>query len=120
MAARMRPVPGNVNRRFAAIATIALAACAATDQAGTTALTESWRGASYDEVAAAWGPPAQSAGASHSWRSGSGTGGGVGMIFSAAGEPVRCDRTLVFRDRRVVDASWSGDPEFCKRLVRRR
>ena len=38
------------------------------------------------------------------------------MIFAAA----RCDRTLAFRDGRVVDERWAGDPEYCKRFARRK
>lgn len=93
---------------------------------------------------AAWGPPARSVKASgqenHTWvtedrlpRGGTGVFGGVGVgsghrgvgvggvIFGGpSGEPVRCDRTLVFRDARVVEEDWTGEPEFCKRFARRR
>jgi hypothetical protein len=93
---------------------------------------------------AAWGPPTRivkSGGQeNHTWvtdermpRGGSDVYGGVGVgrgvgigvgvggaIFGASGEPVRCERTLVFREGRVVDEDWSGEPEFCKRFVRRR
>lgn len=110
------------------------------------AARESWRGASYDEVVAAWGPPAQSAKDSHTWLSedrmpprsgvgvygsvgvgrssgGSGVGMGVGgVIFSApSGETAaRCDRTLAFHEGRVADERWTGDPAFCKRFARPR
>jgi hypothetical protein len=53
-------------------------------------------------------------------RRGVGVGVGVGgVIFGASGDPVRCERTLVFRDGRVAEEDWSGEPEFCKRFVRR-
>jgi len=122
------------------VATAALAACASLD-AELRAARESWRGVSYDEVVAAWGPPAQSVKDNHTWlsedrpppRSGTGVFGGVGVgsggrvgvgigvggaVFGGQGEPVRCDRTLIFRDGRVADEDWKGDPEFCKRFRR--
>ena len=95
---------------------------------GLNAARESWRGATYDQVVAAWGPPDQSAKDSHTWlsedrvpqaqRLGGGTGG---VVFGAPeGAPARCDRTLTFRDARVLDQSWKGNPEFCKRFGRPR
>jgi hypothetical protein len=99
-----------------------------------TAVRESWRGASYDEVVAAWGPPGRSvqsgAQQNHIWltedrvpapqRAGSGAGG---VLFGAAPGDVamRCERTLVVQDARVVrEGEWSGDPAFCKRFARPR
>jgi hypothetical protein len=102
------------------VAASGIAACAVDNE--LTAARDSWRGATYEQVVAAWGPPAQSAKDSHTWRSddmpqGQSAGGGAGgMIFAAA----RCDRTLAFRDGRVVDERWSGDPEYCKRFERRK
>lgn len=92
------------------------------------AARESWRGATYDQVVAAWGPPAQSARDSHTWvsedrapqaqRSGGGAGG---VLFGAPdGATAACERKLAFRDGRVLDQSWKGDPGFCKRFARRR
>lgn len=49
-----------------------------------------------------------------------GGGGAGGAIFGAGGESGRCERTLMFRDGRVVDEDWSGEPEFCKRFGRPR
>ena len=105
-----------------ALAAAALAACASTDGADAefAAARESWRGATYDQVLMAWGTPSQSGVDSHTWLSGDGSkysGAGVGgVIFPAAG----CDRTLAFRDGRVIDERWSGDPELCKRYARRK
>jgi hypothetical protein len=96
-------------------------ACASTNDE-LAAVRESWRGATYDQVLMAWGTPSQSSVDSHTWLSdesaprAQGSGGVGGMIFAAA----RCDRTLAFRDGRVVDERWSGDPEFCKRFARRK
>jgi len=97
---------------------------------GLTAARESWRGATYAEAVAAWGAPERSAKSgsqeSHTWatedrvaRGGGGSGGAGGVLFGADGGG-RCERTLVFRAGRVVDQSWSGDAEFCKRFARRR
>jgi hypothetical protein len=115
------------SRSLAALAASGVAACAAMD-GELTAARESWRGATYDQVVAAWGPPARSAKNSHTWvteervpqaqRSGGGAGG---MIFGGApgGVAARCERTLVIQDARVVrEGEWSGVPEFCKRFRR--
>lgn len=138
-------LPGGRAKTLAALAAIVLAACATPDR-DLAAARESWRGASYDEVVAAWGAPATSAkdGAqeTHTWVSmdqlargagsgvgigigvGSGRGVGVGVgvggaIFGPAGEPVRCDRTLVFREGRVAEETWNGPADYCKRFARR-
>lgn len=118
-----------------------LAGCATTEKA-----KESWVGASYDEAARAWGPPARSGKLSdgaevHTWVSeggpgyrsgpsigfggfgGSGRGGvGVGVsvpIGSGSVEPpARCERTLTFRDGRLVEQSWIGPDEVCASYTR--
>jgi hypothetical protein len=105
---------------------------------------DSWRGARYDDVVARWGPPAKSATLSdgretHTWTSreapvysggpqvgvgvfgGSGGGGvgvGVGFPFGATVNPAGCERTLTFRDKRVVDQSWIGDQSYCRYFKR--
>jgi hypothetical protein len=106
--------------RFALVASV-VAACASTNDE-FAAVRQSWRGATYDQVVMAWGTPSQSSVDSHTWLSDDsapnvqGSGGVGGMIFAAA----RCDRTLAFRDGRVVDERWGGDPEYCKRFARRK
>ena len=119
-----------------------LAACATTEEA-----KESWRGASYDEVVRAWGAPARSGkladGAEvHTWVSqagptyrsgasigiggfgGGGHGGGVGVGASfpigqgSATPPARCERTLTFRDGRLVEQAWIGADEICTEYSR--
>jgi hypothetical protein len=96
-------------------------ACASTNDE-LAAVRESWRGATYDQVLMAWGTPSQSSVDSHTWLSDEsapklqGPGGVAGTIFAVA----RCDRMLAFRDGRVVDGRWAGDPEYCKRFVRRK
>jgi hypothetical protein len=105
-----------------ALAASAVAACASTTNDEFAAVRQSWRGATYDQVVMAWGTPSQSSLDSHTWLSDDsaprvqGSGGVGGMIFAAA----RCDRTLAFRDGRVVDERWAGDPEYCKRFARRK
>ncbi len=48
----------------------------------------------------------------------SGVGAGS-VLFSAEGTSARCNRTLVFSGGRVREASWTGNPEFCKRFAQR-
>jgi len=124
----MRSAPSTRARRrsrfLAVLAASGVAACAVDNQ--LTAARESWRGATYEQVVAAWGPPARSAKDSHTWlsedraprevkRSGDGVGG---VLFGAPeGTAARCERTLAFRDGRVREASWTGNPEFCKRFA---
>jgi hypothetical protein len=119
-----------------------VAGCASIDKAKAT-----WDGAHYDEVIARWGAPTRSAtmvggGQVHTWvadggyyaggpassvgifgASGGGGGGigvGTSIIFGGGGtaEPTRCERTLIFRNDRVVDQNWIGDPSFCNQFRR--
>ena len=114
------------NRFLAALAASGIAACALDSE--LSAARESWLGASYDQVVAAWGPPTRNAKNSYTWlsedrvpqaqRSGSGAGG---VIFGGAPDAVaaRCERALLIQDARVVRAGdWKGEPEFCKRFAR--
>src|SRR5688572_5566231 len=111
------------------MAAAGLSACAVDNE--LSAARDSWRGATYEQVVAAWGPPAQSTKDSrtdsHTWRTEdrpsapmqrSGEGAGS-VLFSAEGTGAKCDRTLAFREGRVREASWSGDPAFCKRFAQR-
>ena len=105
-----------------ALMALAAAACASTDGSELAAARDSWRGATYDQVLMAWGTPSHSAKDSHTWLSEDtvprvqSSGGVGGMMYPAA----RCDRTLAFRDGRVVDGRWSGDPAFCQSYARRK
>jgi hypothetical protein len=128
--------------RIAALAVVLLAGCAT--PGGEFAEAEnSWHGATYDEVVRGWGTPVRSTklsdgGSAYTWVSegagtrgsvspsigiGIGSGGGVGIgtgvIFGAAGgEPVRCERTLIFRDGRVAEQNWQGPVEYCSSFRR--
>ena len=120
-----------------------LAACATTEKA-----KESWVGTSYDDAVRAWGAPARSGkladGAEvHTWVSeagptyrsgpsigiggfggggGRGVGVGVGASFpigqGSVTPPARCERTLTFRDGRLVEQSWIGPDEICAEYSR--
>ena len=108
---------------------------------------QSWQGASYDDVARAWGAPARSATLpdgreQRTWVSearrprgtiypsvgvgvfGGSGGGGVGVGVGVGGSgPIgedvrRCERTLVFGDGQVVEQTWSGDESYCATLRR--
>ena len=97
-----------------------------------------WAGVTYDDVVARWGQPTyyttlSDGGSVYTWVSenveprgavypslsffgGSGDGVGIGTgvaVEPGGGEIVSCGRTLVFRDGRVADQTWQGDPAFC-------
>jgi len=110
--------------------------CAST-QADLDRAATSWLGASYDDAVARWGTPVRSSALSdgreaYTWVSEStasrgsvfpsigifGGSGGIGVGAGAAVGPggaglVRCERTLIFRERRVVDQAWQGDAAYC-------
>jgi hypothetical protein len=118
-----------------------LAGCASTEDA-----RKSWSGATYEDVVRTWGPPARSGkladGADvHTWvseagpsyrsgpsvgiggfggRGGSGVGVGVGIPIGSGSPtpPARCERTLTFRDGRLVEQSWIGADEVCVEYTR--
>ncbi|HKW36224.1 MAG TPA: hypothetical protein VJO54_00275 [Burkholderiales bacterium] len=127
--------------RFALAISLVLAGCAASGPASGP--ESGWNGASYDEVVRAWGTPARSTKLTdgsnvYTWVSegvgargrvspsigiGIGSGGGVGIgtgvtFGSGGGEPVRCERTLIFRDGRVAEQKWQGSAEYCESFRR--
>jgi len=128
--------------RIAALIVVVLAGCVA--PGGELADTRgSWDGATYDEIVLRWGAPARSTKLNdgrdvYTWVSdsvgsrgsssvgfgvGGGRGGGVsigtGVMFgSGGGEPVRCERTLVFKDGRVDEQTWQGPAEYCRTFGR--
>jgi hypothetical protein len=122
--------------RIVALAVLLLSGCATpgVDLAGAR---DSWNGAPYDEVVLRWGAPVRSTKLTdgrdvYTWVSegaatrgsvypsigiSGGSGGvgiGTGVIFaSGGGESVRCERTLIFKEGRVVEQNWQGPEEFC-------
>ena len=95
---------------------------------------QSWQGATYDEVVARWGQPAgqsepangmqtydwvsehYSGGSSVGAYGGSG-GSGVGISMPlpgfGGGPTGRCQRSMSFKDGRVVDQLWQGTTNYC-------
>jgi len=138
----MRIRPASLAASFA----LFLAACATTDPE-VDAARQTWRGASYDDVVAAWGPPNRidksGPQEKHIWvtegrverpRStigfgvgmgggrgnvGVGVGVGGGQVLSTSVEPVRCERALIVSEGRVVgEGEWTGDPGWCRSFAR--
>jgi hypothetical protein len=97
----------------------------------------------YDDVVSRWGPPNRyttlsDGGYVYTWESegmtrggaiypsigvfggsGGGVGVGTGVTFGGGGgELVRCDRTLTFRNGRVAEQTWQGDPGLCEKFKR--
>jgi hypothetical protein len=129
--------------RTATLMVVLLAGCAASG-GGITEARSSWDGATYDEVVLRWGTPARSTKLTdgrdvYTWVSdsvgsrgssavgfgvgGGGGGGGVGigtgiMFGSGGGEPVRCERTLIFKEGRVDEQNWQGPAQYCNSFGR--
>jgi hypothetical protein len=99
----------------------------------------SWQGATYDEVVAAWGQPAghttlkdglqsytwisQSAGYGTSVGAYGGSGGGgvgISLPLPGMGGMVsgHCQRTLGFKEGRVVEQTWQGTTQYCSIFTR--
>jgi hypothetical protein len=127
--------------RIAPLILILVAGCAATSESAGP--QSGWAGATYDDVVRAWGTPARSTKLSdgsnvYTWvsegvgtrgrvspsvgvgiSSGGGVGIGTGVMFgSSGGEPVRCERTLIFREGRVAEQNWQGPSEYCSSFHR--
>ena len=123
--------------RTASLIAVLLAGCVTGGE--LTEVRDSWQDASFDEVVLRWGTPVRSTkltdgsdvytwmsessvsrgGVSPSIGIGVGSGGGVsfgtGVMFrSGGGEPVRCERTLIFKDGRVEEQTWQGPDEYCR------
>lgn len=138
---RTRSVPSSLV--FAAL----LAGCATVGvEQQVQEARQSWEGATYDDVVARWGPPARSATPSegtqvHTWVSqeppvrgpgpsvgvgvfggsgvGTGVGVGIGFPFGTTVNPSACERTLTFKDGRLAEQHWTGDPAYCRYFNRR-
>jgi hypothetical protein len=126
-------------RASIAVLLLIVTGCASTPTGDVTAARSSWQGATYDEVVSSWGTPVRSTKTTdgrdvYTWVSesvasrsaffpsigifgGSGIGVGVGtgvtVAPGAAGEFLRCERTLIFQNGRVVEQTWHGPPDYC-------
>jgi hypothetical protein len=49
---------------------------------------------------------------------GSGAGVGIGFPFGMTVNPASCERNLTFRDGRLVEQHWTGDPAYCRYFKR--
>lgn len=130
-----------------ALFVVLLAGCAslATD---VNVARNSWHGATYEAVVSRWGTPVRrttlaDGREARTWVSedaipggtsfptigvvggsgGVGVGVGAGLVMGlpgmdARGGQVRCERTLFFRDERVVEQLWQGDPGYCSTFRR--
>jgi hypothetical protein len=118
---------------FTLLALALLAGCATT--ADVDKAKASWHGATYDEVVAAWGQPvsqtnlkdglqgytwiSQSAGYGTSVGAYGGSGGagvGISMPLPGLGGGMvsgHCQRTLNFKEGRVVYQLWQGTTQYC-------
>ncbi len=120
---------------------LALLGGCATGPVDYSATRDSWQGATYETAVAQWGQPthisalpdgrnaytwfSQSNGGGGSWypsvgvfggSRGVGTGVGAGFVLGGGGpggEGGRCERTLIFKDGRVAEQTWQGQPGFC-------
>ena len=117
---------------------LALVSGCATTPGDIQGARDSWQGATYDEVVTRWGAPHRHTTLSdgayvYTWESESvsnrgriypsfgffgGSGGvvavGTGVsVAPGGGDLVRCDRTLIFRNARVAEQTWQGEPDFC-------
>jgi hypothetical protein len=128
--------------RIVTLMVVLLAGCAAPG-AELSEARDGWDGATYDEVVLRWGTPVRSTKLTdgrdvYTWVSESvgsrgsvhpsigisgGSGGGIGigtgiMFGSGGGEPVRCERTLIFKNGRVDEQNWQGPAEYCRSFGR--
>src|SRR5882724_3171815 len=49
---------------------------------------------------------------------GIGVGTGISVPVGPAPAPLVCERKMTFRDGRVVDQEWNGDPHYCETFKR--
>ncbi len=118
-----------------------LAGCATTG-GDVDGARNSWFGVHYDEVVSRWGTPVRSTPLSdgrlaYTWVSDGqapgasffpsigifGGSGGVGVgvgtgVGTGGGDWARCERTLFFRDARVIGQTWQGPAGYCSTFRR--
>lgn len=128
--------------KAAALIIVLFTAGCATFDADVVGAKDTWAGARYESVVSQWGTPVRSETMSdgrdvRTWVSeGAGGGsfypsigifggsGGVGVgtgvtMGPGGGQYARCERTLFFRDARVIDQLWQGNARFCSTFKRR-
>jgi hypothetical protein len=134
-------IKGSNMRRIALVMLAIASGCASLEQDLGDAKA-SWQGAGYDEVVLRWGSPVRSTKLSegrdaYTWVSEGtvshgalwpsigifGGSGGVGIgtgvtMGPGGGELARCERTMVFKDGRVVEQTWQGSAEYCSTFRR--
>jgi hypothetical protein len=133
-----------VSYRACLLVLLMLAACATPGTPDFTPARESWQGARYDDVVAQWGAATRSTRIENgddvrTWVSetsrgrggpsvgfgifsggrGGGVGIGAGVPFGGSADLVRCERTLVFREGRLIDQTWNGETDYCGTFRRR-
>lgn len=124
-----------------ALILVLLAGCASTQPADLNQARDGWYGVRYETAVLRWGVPTRSTVLpdgrdAHTWVSESyagggwfpsigifGGSGGVGVgtgvtMGQGGGELLRCERTLFFRDGRVVEQSWQGQSRYCSSFRR--
>jgi hypothetical protein len=128
--------------RVIAVVMLVFAAGCANFERDASDARASWLGATYDQVVLQWGTPVRSTSLAdgrdaYTWISEGavsrgalwpsigifGGSGGVGIgtgvtVAPGGGELVRCERTLVFRNGRVVEQNWQGPAEYCSTFRR--
>ena len=120
--------------RILSLPVLLLAGCATL--ADVDKARDSWHDARFDEVVSRWGPPNRSAtladgrevstwvaeGVSGGFpvaigvfggSGGGGIGASIGLPGAGGGELQRCERTLTFRNDRVIEQTWLGHPALC-------
>ena len=127
--------------RALAFAVLLVAGCATTP-GDLNGAKSTWQGATYDEVVSRWGVPNDHTLLTdgtdvYTWNAETvasrgmilpsigifGGSGGISIgtgatVVPGGGEPVRCSRTLIFRNARIVEQIWQGDPGFCENFKR--
>jgi uncharacterized membrane protein len=133
--------------KVGALFVVLLAGCASLGSDINVA-KDSWHGATYDAVVSRWGTPVRSTTLAdgreaRTWVSEEavsggtyfpsigvyGGSGGIGVgtsvvmglpgMGAGGGGQVRCERTLFFRDQRVVDQLWQGSAGYCSTFQRK-
>ena len=138
------PIPDRSTIAAALLVAVLQSTGCVTARVDITPVRNAWLGASYEEVVSRWGTPVRSTSFDdgrliYTWFSegtaprasiwptigvSAGSGSGVGIGIGVTTGPGRdayatCERTLIFKDGRVVDQSWFGPADFCATFRRK-